>query len=216
MGLLADGWAWLDTNSKQIGALGAITFGLSSAIVAWLAYRLNRQNNLGLKPIVLLKSLGIFNEDDRRYLTCAFEVWNRRKYPLVVRHMTVVFPGMKVEHGAHVHPRKGEKTDWLSTDTGMLSCHKKFSIDPSSHREFRASGPVAKNENTGFFATLEVEVWVDVFDPIKNDRILLRFKEAPEGRRQRWRQWRHRWWGPQWPKYSSAGPVTQGYDPDSD
>lgn len=44
-------WAWLDANSKQLSAVASLVFGLSSAVVAWFAYRLNRRNNVGSEPM---------------------------------------------------------------------------------------------------------------------------------------------------------------------
>jgi hypothetical protein len=88
MGVFSYAWIWLDTNSKQIGALSSIAFGLSSAVVAWVALRLSILNSLGSKPIVLFVSQGVgrVGEDGVVFESeCVFEFWNRRKHPLIVQ-----------------------------------------------------------------------------------------------------------------------------------
>src|SRR5262245_22229050 len=56
--LIAEVWMWLGENSTAIGSLSSISFGLSSALVAWTALRLSYRNNFGPKPLVLVTSVG--------------------------------------------------------------------------------------------------------------------------------------------------------------
>jgi hypothetical protein len=40
-------WVWLGDNSKEVGALGAIVFGVSSAILTGVALWVSYRNNFG-------------------------------------------------------------------------------------------------------------------------------------------------------------------------
>jgi hypothetical protein len=51
-------WNWLGQHSAQVTAVTAMIFGLSTAVVAWLALRLNHRNNYGTKPLLVVQSLG--------------------------------------------------------------------------------------------------------------------------------------------------------------
>ena len=91
MGIVTEVWEWLGANSKQVGALASITFGLSSAAVAWLAFRMTWRNNFGWKPTILLVTYGFRGGTGQNEMFCKFEIWNRRKYPVVVREVQVIF-----------------------------------------------------------------------------------------------------------------------------
>jgi hypothetical protein len=79
MGFLSDGWQWLDANSKQIGALGSIVFGLSSAVVAWTALTISYRNSNGWKPILLQTEVAVGEDGACPFFSTEFEFWNRRK-----------------------------------------------------------------------------------------------------------------------------------------
>src|SRR5471032_139503 len=110
MPVLSETWRLLGENSKEIGAVGSILFGISGAIAAWLAFRLNYRNNFGQKPLLLLKTHGGTAGHQWAEMHCTFEVWNRRKYPVVVREMQVTFGEAKIDSGSM--SREGDETEW--------------------------------------------------------------------------------------------------------
>jgi hypothetical protein len=90
-GWVAATWGWLDGNSKSIGALASIVFGVSSAFIAVMAYRLSRANVIGLPPLIVVYSHGQAATADGASATAEFEVINRRKYPIMLASMTLHF-----------------------------------------------------------------------------------------------------------------------------
>ena len=88
---VGDVWSWLDENRNQIGALSSVAFGLSSALVAWLAYRVNRVNSVGLPPVLLVLRMVGDRKDIVNRNGTAIVVWNRRMYPIVLTSVRVQF-----------------------------------------------------------------------------------------------------------------------------
>jgi hypothetical protein len=77
---------------------------LTTAIIAGTALSLNYRQNYGWKPVVLVGNLSNSwdwpdmdderwakepHAEDRRQFSIEFEVWNRRKYPVSVKGMTI-------------------------------------------------------------------------------------------------------------------------------
>lgn len=176
----------------QFASSTALT--LASIAVGLIALNVGYRNNFGWKPILLVKSYGIGSGHDWTEVHCIFEVWNRRKYPLVVREMQVSFGDLKVDREARGAAAEGEL--WWATKEGTLITHKSVSIEPTRHQEFEAVGPVRSDAG----AVTDVVVWVDLFDPRKNGHVVLRAR-ANFGR--------SRWWlrRRRLPSYSSSNPV---------
>ncbi len=79
-------------------------FAASSAVVAILAYRMTRANTLGLQPIIIVQ-----NWDHECYdhegisaslITFHMEVWNRRKYPITIRDVTIIPDSFRFDEAA--------------------------------------------------------------------------------------------------------------------
>jgi hypothetical protein len=169
MGWVSDGWSWLDANSRQIGAVGSIVFGLSSAAVAWFAFRLNYRNNFGWRPLLLVIAWGIRYAEPSA-LTCNFELWNRRKYPVMVRRVLVKLGEAKVD--GEVSVEQGGAGIWQTTDDGRMYCTEPFSIEPGKHLAFNLVGDVHENESE-LEKAYSVEVWAEIFDPRTKDTVVL-------------------------------------------
>ena len=139
--------------------------------MAWLALRINYRNNFGLKPILLVKSHGVTAGNGWVEVHCAFEVWNRRKYSLVVREMQVSFGETKIDYKA---PNvDGEETAWSATNAGNLLWSEKHAIEASQYGDFEAVGPIIVSRSAG----MRLEVWVDLFDPRENGHVILHYRE---------------------------------------
>jgi hypothetical protein len=191
-------WNWLDANNKQISALGSIVFGLSGAVVAWVALRLNYRNSYGWKPMVLLKTYGIGQAGGWTEVNCTFEVWNRRKYPIVVREVIVSFGNTKVDDEAPAN--FGEETEWHVTNRGMLVSSKNITVEPATRQDFDAGGPIKTGTGALGDGHSQIVIYVDIFDPRENRQVLL--VERSERRVRMW--WRPR---RRMPDYRTWRPV---------
>src|SRR5689334_3613182 len=97
---MMDIWNWLKENHEQIGALSSLVFGISTASIAVLAYRLNKKNNFGPKPLVVVTHVGggTDKSSGKPLATFQVEIWNRRKYAIDLKMASVKFktsPGVK-------------------------------------------------------------------------------------------------------------------------
>jgi hypothetical protein len=194
-----DIWTWLDINSKQLGALSSVVFGVSSAVVAWVALRLNYRNNFGWPPIAIIMSYGLNSTADRTEAFVAYEIWNRRKYPLVVREMQVMFGSAKIDRVTE--QGKGEQVvDWYVTNDGGLVGSQSITLEPSKHYAFEAPGVVRGDRDPFFNDHKPVELWVDIFDPRTNRHLVLRAK-GKDAKRRWWRREPKR----RMPHYTSYG-----------
>jgi hypothetical protein len=98
-----------DVPTLQLIAYSALT--CASVFVASVSAIMGYHQNFGWKPFILLKSHGYGGPFDRgkdppgvRKLTLEFEVWNRRKYPIVLLGAQIDF----------------EKLDFVHTDFGSI------------------------------------------------------------------------------------------------
>lgn len=146
---MSDLWNSLAANHPQISALSSIAFGFSGLVVAWFAYRLNYRNNWGMKPAVLITSLGgKIEKPDKHFSTFTCEIWNRRKYPITVE---LVFARMKAVNVAEAHKDTGHfYGEWvLHTDGDFVLRHKKV-VKPGKHTSFRGAFPTTDRVGVHF------------------------------------------------------------------
>jgi hypothetical protein len=168
----------IDLRLVPVAQLAASTLlAVASLVVALVALHFAYRNNFGWKPLLLLKSHGGSAGSNWSEISCTFEIWNRRKYPVVIREMQVLFGAAKIDFDT---PNvEGEETDWWSTESGGLLHLKTISLQPSQHLEFEAAGPVRRGDGN----PIDAEVWADLYDPRLNASVVLR---AGGRRRPRW------------------------------
>jgi hypothetical protein len=71
---------------------------VASLIVAVVALRFSYRSNHGWAPIIYIIRQGLSHMGNgEEKLTIQFEVWNRRKYPIVINACGVSFANTKVE-----------------------------------------------------------------------------------------------------------------------
>jgi hypothetical protein len=101
MGALVDVLTWLDVNSKPLGAISSIVFGISSATVALATLVMSYRHNFGRKPLLLVAQQVLSTGDnDSVCLTVTFEVWNRQKYPVGLKFLFVTFRNERADFDA--------------------------------------------------------------------------------------------------------------------
>jgi len=84
-------WDWLGKNSSALQALSGIVFGAAASFIAVLAYRISLRENLGWRPIVVLSGYSLGGGNQKTEMGVEFQVWNRRRYPIVVRDIVVSY-----------------------------------------------------------------------------------------------------------------------------
>src|ERR1700741_2491930 len=93
-----------DSPTMQWIASTALT--LASVTVAVVAATFNYRQNRGWKPAILVLSQGF---DIVAWID--FEVWNRRKYPIVVHGVVIKFGNVKLDQPP---PLEGKAGDWFT------------------------------------------------------------------------------------------------------
>ena len=135
---------------------------LMSIVVALVALHFGFRNNFGWEPIVLLVSNGTTGTGDKELgkIDVEFEVWNRRKYPIMVHHMSVVFGKMEFER--HLPGRKAR--GWLQGN--KLENHDRIRIEPNSYHPVAMTGLSRNAFEADFCDAFEIRVLF--FDPKSN------------------------------------------------
>lgn len=185
VGIISDTWSWLESNHRQLGAAASVVFGVSSAIVAVLGLRLAAQNNFGRRPVVLLISWGYGGGGGQgNFVRCRFEVWNRRKYSVVVREVQVSFGAVKAVR--EDESGYGDPPDWEVSSTGNAYKRQNEGIEAGGHLRYESLVRVGTANANIFAKGNRLQVWVNVFDPRKNRHMVLTAKDL--GPRKTWRR----------------------------
>jgi hypothetical protein len=150
--------------------LVAICIAVASLIVAY-------RNNFGWKPIAILpyqgtqskRLTGDFSTHSFRDLfdntaVLPIELWNRRKYPVVVRYIQVDVKD-KVAFEI-VPPIPGNKEGWYISSERASMLEHSTTVAPSSHHTFTCQLPF----KTTSFDAMRVRFVINIsyFDPRKN------------------------------------------------
>jgi hypothetical protein len=161
-----------DVPTLQLIAYSAFTF--ASITVACVSLFLAYRQNFGWKPIILWTRRRLTIKDLPYELSLGFEVWNRRKYPIVIVGQCVGFQKLTFVRTGKP-PAKELGTDW-DLDERLFENHHSVLLDPNSHHQFSLT--------TGF-ETSEPEKAEDVarivifyFDPIKNRFLTIRSEKV--------------------------------------
>jgi hypothetical protein len=127
---------------------------VASTIVAIVAATFSYRQNYGWKPVVLVLAHGF---DNNAWID--FELWNRRKYPVVVHGVEIKFGNLSLDHSGKTDP-------WYIFHNKL--CHREqVRLDPASHHLFQPRVPFEK-QTLGKSETVRIDVFY--FDPIRNRR----------------------------------------------
>jgi hypothetical protein len=157
-------WPWLLINHDGVRLVSSIFFGFGSLVVSLLAINVTYRNNFGWKPLVLLIWYGKASQLGKHVLRCRFEIWNRRKYPLVVREIQVSFGPTRLENEDGFMPNH-----WSPTARGNLGLRMPdgITLEPNQKMPYLAEWDV-HSRDAAVGGKKPVEVWAHVYDP-KND-----------------------------------------------
>jgi hypothetical protein len=143
-----------------------------AAVSCYTAYRQHR----GWRPVVLVttRSRTRIPSTDQHGFFIAFEVWNRRKYPIVLNDVEILFnryefldmPGMEndPEHGITLP--QGNSTLWFRDGREYTTYPSKL-LASNEHSSFHIDAPY-QFENKTKAAKVAARIEVRYFDPIRN------------------------------------------------
>lgn len=169
----------METPILQLIAYVSLTLGsvIVASVSLFVAYRQNR----GWKPVLIVttrgsglimpdpKSLEFNKEFQLSHI--GFEVWNRRKYPILLRTVEIKFH--EREPVSTAMPGYEPSKDWLIGLTSM-SCTfgaKSILLPASEHMEFRATAPFKVSDKD--LITDRIDVRVYYFDPVRDKHFII-------------------------------------------
>jgi hypothetical protein len=143
--------------------IATTAIALASAAVGIVALIFNYRQNRGWEPIILVVSQN-YGEDT---WWIEFEVWNRRKYPIVVRFVEIKFGNVPLDKTPQA------AGDWYIFHNKL--CYRgPVTLEPASRHHFEA-GASFKEQTLGKSETVRIDVYY--FDPIANKRKKLTRKD---------------------------------------
>jgi hypothetical protein len=134
--------------------VASIVMGAVSALIAF-------RNNFGWKPLVLVTSNG-YN------LSLELEIWNRRKYPIVVRNIQIQFNAIKLRDTVLDDP-------WTLFRNSLMRT-RNLTIAPSSYHALSIVAPMKEGTRLDD-ATDRLEIRVYYFDPRYSKERTIRLTE---------------------------------------
>lgn len=175
---------WFASNVPVAQFLSSTVFAIASGTIAYVAVRIGYRNAMGWKPVILANdpSMGELREPGGVFVGVYFEVWNRQKYPIVIRQMRVRLPGL---HLLKTLPKMTPEDDgWLVTGgNSLLQRYGEITLDPNDHRKVVLHVQFDAMGNYEQWPPLFAVVKVQYFDPIRNKTLILEQntkRSAPE------------------------------------
>lgn len=220
---ISEVWANIAANKDHVSAISAFAFGLSSVVVAWVALRLNYRNNFGWNPalVVTERGVGAYGEAKDRFINVIayanFEVWNRRKYPIVIRAVKIQLSGKVLGVGPYAYSKNLERWTvkphemykeiepqdsprWYHAEDNSLLSTTVQTIAPSQHRELEVTAIVKNEENLDLS-----RIWVLIYDPVAEKSITLFWQSKHSAAAEvLWERMKYRW-------RAREMPETRGY-----
>lgn len=154
---------WLEIIASSIWACAGIILALVSLN---FSYRQNR----GWKPILLLQSYGDGSSDDRKYyvVDINFEFWNRRKHPVAVANVEILFSRIQLDQTVQGFDYGG----WQPSSASKLWHHRRFVVSPNEHHIFNARMPVPNDfivsDDLDEDMSDAVRIEISYFDPVED------------------------------------------------
>jgi hypothetical protein len=151
-------------QSLQLMAYVALT--LSSIIVASTSLFIAYRQNFGWKPIIFPSSYGGGGGKYGYTVSINFEVWNRKKYPIAIRRVSVEYEKQVM----HRYNDAALSEGWHIEGEHTLVFDKHETMDPGKSRQYALEAPI---EKAPIDLQENVTVTLFYFDPIKNRIIKL-------------------------------------------
>jgi hypothetical protein len=148
-----------------------VTLTLASIIIgavsAFIAYR----SNFSWKPLVLVTSHGFRGKGGSQLVDASieYEIWNRQRYPILIRSMDVHFKSISIRAGDVEHP-------WLARGSSILNTLA-VTLSPDTHERIKAFVPMKEGTHLD---DLEDNITIEIFyfDPRRNKDKTLRVRHS--------------------------------------
>jgi hypothetical protein len=125
---------WLAVNSAAIQASSGIVFGIAASVVAWMAYRVSVRANYGWRPFIFLGGYSLGGGNRKTEFNVEFQVWNRRRYPIVIYEMTLSFSLARFKSVEDFEDPTSE--DWTVRSERSVGKYCNVVLDPSTSKSF--------------------------------------------------------------------------------
>jgi len=154
-------------------AFASAMFTLASVTVAVVAARFSYRQNYGWKPVILVLSPRFEGTEGDYTARIDFEIWNRRKYPVVIHLVEVELSRSKLNYSEALtsHP-------WYMSHNKLVH-REHVRLDPADHHVFEAWAQFKKHTPED----QTVRINVSYFDPVANKREKLTTRQSIQIRR---------------------------------
>jgi hypothetical protein len=151
---------WMKETLPLMQWASTTILAFSSLTVAVVAVTFGYRNLRGWQPFILVTRQGgaTDSQDKDRNLVLSFEIWNRRKYPIILQAIHISF-GNKVLEGS---------ANWTWLGKEVVSQGEPKSIDSTKAEKFNLSLRVLDDaDHFVWQQNLTIRAWY--FDPVSND-----------------------------------------------
>jgi hypothetical protein len=159
-----------DVSIFQIIASLATGISLTVAGVSlYFAYRHNR----GWKPAIVVVERAQF-AGAQTALVVIFEVWNRHKYPIIIKEVDVQF-----ERFAFVNPPQDEDENsvgWFLEEDRTFESYHTLRLEPNTHHRFYLLAPYKEESDDD--KPNNPSITVLYFDSTKNKQMTVRLRKT--------------------------------------
>lgn len=115
-----------------------IMLTVASVTVALVSLVLAYRQHIGWKPIVIFTGHGVrgLPRFPNHYgAIIHFEVWNRQRYPVVIRSMSLIFEGLEIDPDLQDFTYDRQ---WIISGNKLVSLYKvQPTIAPTTHQSFK-------------------------------------------------------------------------------
>ena len=159
------GGEWLTVDVPTLQLLAYISLTAVNLVVAGSALFLSYRQSLGWKPIAFILSTGMISGPDDPGVyrgTIQIEVWNRRKYPIVIRGAEITVSSLKLlEPLTH----RGKRPPWSRLGRSLLH-RSDVVLEPNSKHNIDVEYRFPKRTLDDLDEVISWRVWY--FDPRRN------------------------------------------------
>jgi hypothetical protein len=186
---MLDALLGLDPKLVTLMQIGVSTLlSLAGFFVGVVALIVSYRNNFGWRPVVWVHKRWDGSDGGDRWAGAMFEIWNRRKYSIVLRAVEVDFGSTVV---LDVAMRKMADTEkWVrGPNANLLGRHDDI-VRANEQLKFDEVVALVDYLPGDVDVRAEVEVTVTYFDPKQNR--MLEVKGTTDKSSKAWRKWRER------------------------
>jgi hypothetical protein len=161
-----------DVSIFQIMASLALT-GMSlivSGVSLYFGYRHNR----GRKPAIVLVERARFSGAGPPSLAVIFEVWNRHKYPIVIKEVDVQFDRFTFLAPPEIEA-DGNSVAWFLEENRTFESYHSVRLEPDAHHRLSLRAPYKEETDDGKPENPSIDVLY--FDPINNKEMTVKSKK---------------------------------------